>query len=146
MHWLATSVHAVRLTVLLRLLKVSDRKDLVRGKFKFPHAHDRNHPIHQHLLSNRGDRLNFVENPSLSASHPCLYAAIANEKCQSLRIGFLQSRGDRIPVELFTIEIRLWSSDTLSLLIHSHVNPQGTFELDTKKRLPIDTPVELLVQ
>ncbi len=34
----------------------------------------------------------------------------------------------------------------LTPLIHSHVNPYGTFELDMKKRLPLDAPVELLVQ
>jgi hypothetical protein len=33
----------------------------------------------------------------------------------------------------------------LTPLIHSHVNPYGTFELDMKKRLPLDAPVELLV-
>ncbi len=34
----------------------------------------------------------------------------------------------------------------LTPLIHSHVNPYGTFELDMRKRLPLDAPVELLVQ
>ena len=34
----------------------------------------------------------------------------------------------------------------LTPLIHSHVNPYGNFELDMKKRLPLDAPVELLVQ
>lgn len=33
----------------------------------------------------------------------------------------------------------------LTPLIHSHVNPYGTFELDMKKRLSLDPPVELLV-
>jgi hypothetical protein len=28
----------------------------------------------------------------------------------------------------------------LTPLIHSHVNPYGTFELDMKKRLPLDAP------
>ena len=34
----------------------------------------------------------------------------------------------------------------LSPLIHNHVNPYGTFELDMAKRLPLDAPVELVVQ
>ena len=29
----------------------------------------------------------------------------------------------------------------LTPLIHSHVNPYGTFELDMKMRLPFDAPV-----
>ena len=31
-------------------------------------------------------------------------------------------------------------------LIHSHVNPYGSFELDMAKRLPLDVPVEVVVQ
>ncbi len=34
----------------------------------------------------------------------------------------------------------------LTPLIHSHVNPYGSFELDMGKRLPLDVPVELVVQ
>ena len=34
----------------------------------------------------------------------------------------------------------------LTPLIHSHVDPYGTFELDMKKRLPLHAPVELLVR
>ena len=34
----------------------------------------------------------------------------------------------------------------LSPLIHNHVNPYGTFKLDMAKRLPLDAPVELMVQ
>ena len=33
----------------------------------------------------------------------------------------------------------------LTPLIHSYVNPYGTFELDMKKRLPLDAAVEVLV-
>jgi hypothetical protein len=33
----------------------------------------------------------------------------------------------------------------LAPLIHSHVNPRGTFEPDLKKRLPLEAPAELLV-
>ena len=32
----------------------------------------------------------------------------------------------------------------LSPLIHTHVNPYGSFELDMKKRLPLDQPAELV--
>jgi TnpA family transposase len=34
----------------------------------------------------------------------------------------------------------------LSPLIHAHVNPYGSFELDMQKRLPLDQPAELAVQ
>ncbi len=34
----------------------------------------------------------------------------------------------------------------LTPLIHSHVNPYGSFELDMAKRLPLDEPVELAAQ
>jgi hypothetical protein len=33
----------------------------------------------------------------------------------------------------------------LTPLIHNHMNPYGAFELDMEARLPLDTPVELLV-
>ena len=35
---------------------------------------------------------------------------------------------------------------SLTPLIHSHVNPYGSFELDMEKRLPLDEPVELAAQ
>ena len=31
-------------------------------------------------------------------------------------------------------------------MLHSHVNPYGSFELDMAKRLPFDEPVELAAQ
>jgi len=34
----------------------------------------------------------------------------------------------------------------LSPLIHNHVTPYGSFELDMEKRLPLDDPVELVIQ
>ena len=34
----------------------------------------------------------------------------------------------------------------LSPLIHNHVNPYGSFELDMEKRLPLEQPAELVVQ
>jgi hypothetical protein len=34
----------------------------------------------------------------------------------------------------------------LTPLIHNHVNPYGSFELDMEKRLPLDAPMELVVQ
>ena len=33
----------------------------------------------------------------------------------------------------------------LTPLIHSHVNPYGSFELDMEKRLPLDQPVAVAV-
>ncbi len=34
---------------------------------------------------------------------------------------------------------------TLTPLLHSHVNPYGSFELDMEKRLPLDQPVAMAV-
>ena len=33
----------------------------------------------------------------------------------------------------------------LTPLLHSHVNPYGSFELDMEKRLPLDQPVAMAV-
>ena len=63
----------------------------------------------------------------------------------------LLARGEEVRLHLLAAQSwldRMTQHDfrALTPLIHNHVNPYGSFDLDMEKRLSLDQPAELAIQ